>query len=100
MISLDNDSVSVAEYFKQQFPALPCLWVGSRDRSTYIPAEFCSMTSQPLQRMKKLADDTVANMIKQKAVKYKDPFANEFGISVADEVRILMTSPCLTPSSR
>jgi hypothetical protein len=105
MISLDNDSVSVAEYFKQQFPALPCL------------AEFLSMTSQPLQRKKKLADDAESKIIKQKAVKLrkrqakimtkknndkyrKGPFAKEYGISVADEVRIVMTSPRLTPSSR
>jgi eukaryotic translation initiation factor 2C len=118
MISVDSDSVSVAEYFKRQygvalqFPALPCLWVGSRDRSTYIPAEFCSMTSQPLPRKKKLADDAVAKMIKQTAVKplerqakimeglkmnndkyKKDPFAKEFGISVAGEVGIVITSP-------
>ena len=105
--------VSVADYFKQEYgveltlPGLPCIWVGSRDKTTYIPVEFCSMKSQPLPKRKKLEDDAVAKMIKQTAVKplerqakimeglkmnnnsyKKDPFANEFGISVSGEVSL------------
>ena len=56
LITVEGKEVSVAEYFKAQYgvelevPGLPCLWVGSRDRSTFIPAEFCRMLSQPLPR--------------------------------------------------
>ena len=56
MITVEGKEVSVVDYFKAQYgvelevPGLPCLWVGSRDRSTYIPAEFCRMLSQPLPR--------------------------------------------------
>merc|ERR1719228_1238014 len=103
--------ISVADYIKQQYgiqlklPGLPCLWVGSRAKTTFIPVEFCSMKSQPLPKRKKLEDDAVAKMIKQTAVKplerqakimeglkmnndkyRKDPYANEFGISVSGEM--------------
>ena len=68
------------------------------------------MLSQPLPKRKKLEDDAVAKMIKQTAVKplerqakimeglkmnnnsyKKDPFANEFGISVSGEVGPIQT---------
>ena len=115
--------VSVADYFKQQYgvelkwPGLPCLWVGSRDKTTYIPVEFCTMMSQPLPKRKKLEDDAVAKMIKQTAVKplerqakimeglkmnnntyKKDPFANEFGISVSGEVSHFFSFYILVPN--
>jgi len=64
--------------------------------------EHCTMMSQPMPRKKKLQDDAIANMIKQTAIKplerqqkikdglvannnmYKnDPYAREFGISLA-----------------
>ena len=115
--------ISVADYIKQQygiqlkFPKLPCLWVGSRAKTTYIPVEFCTMLSQPLPKRKNLEDDSVAKMIKQTAVKplerqakimeglkmnnnsYKgDPFANEFGISVSGEMTKL-TGRILDPPS-
>ena len=47
---------TVMEYFKTQykkglqFPNMPCLWLGSREKTIYIPVEFCSMTAQPLPR--------------------------------------------------
>merc|ERR1719285_409880 len=65
--------ISVADYIKQQygiqlkFPKLPCLWVGSRAKTTFIPVEFCTMLSQPLPKRKNLEDDSVAKMIKQTA---------------------------------
>ena len=115
--------ISVADYIKQQygiqlkFPKLPCLWVGSRAKTTFIPVEFCTMLSQPLPKRKNLEDDSVAKMIKQTAVKplerqakimeglkmnnnsYKgDPFANEFGISVSGEMTKL-TGRILDPPS-
>jgi len=108
MINVDGEILSVVKYFEKQYgvvvkhPNLPCLWVGARDRSIYIPMEFCSMVSQVLPRRKKLPDEAVANMIKQTAVKplerqkkiiegldrnnahfKNDPFANEFGISIS-----------------
>ena len=123
MINVDGTPVSVADYFKSmygiqlKFPKLPCLWVGSRDKTTYIPMEFCTMISQPMPRKKKLQDDAVANMIKMTAIKplerqqkikdgllannnmYKnDPFAKEFGISLAGTMTKL-TGRVLDPPS-
>ena len=75
MINVEGDPMSVADYFMNQYgialklPNLPCLWVGSRDKSTYIPMEFCTMMSQPMPRRKKLQDDASANIIKQTAIK-------------------------------
>jgi len=123
MINVEGKNVSVAKYFQTQYgaelqyPNLPCLWVGSRDRSTFIPMEFCMMTSQPMPRRKKLPDDAIATMIRQTAVKpldrqkkilegldknnarYKnDPYANEFGISVSGTMTKL-TGRILDPPS-
>ena len=108
MINVEGEMMSVADYFKNQYgvalkcPSLPCLWVGSRDKNTYILMEFCTMVSQPMPRRKRLQDDAIANMIKMTAIKpldrqekikkglmaannmYKtDPYAKEFGISLA-----------------
>lgn len=61
---------SVADYFKDQYkkklkhPKMPCLWLGSREKTIYIPVEFCRMEKQPQPRSKKLPDDAVATMIK------------------------------------
>ena len=110
-IIVDGELLSIVEYFKKQYnlslkyPKLPCLHVGARDKTTYIPMEFCSLLSQPMPRKKKLPDEAVAAMIRQTAVKpldrqrrimeelkrnnsmYKtDPFAREFGINVAGEM--------------
>jgi len=123
MINVEGDIISVADYFKHQYgislklPNLPCLWVGSRDKSTYIPMEFCTMMSQPMPRRKKLQDDAIANMIKQTAIKplerqkkikeglmannnmYKtDPYAKEFGLSLAGTMTKL-TGRILNPPS-
>ena len=123
MIHVDGEPVSVVDYFHNQYgiklryPNLPCLWVGSRDKTTYIPMEFCTMMSQPMPRKKKLQDDAVANMIRQTAIKplerqqkikdgllannqmYKtDPYAKEFGISLAGTMTRL-TGRILDPPS-
>lgn len=123
MIHVDGEPVSVVDYFynqygiKLRYPNLPCLWVGSRDKTTYIPMEFCTMMSQPMPRKKKLQDDAVANMIRQTAIKplerqqkikdglmannqmYKnDPYAKEFGISLAGTMTKL-TGRILDPPS-
>merc|ERR1712142_467774 len=123
MINVDGKNVSVVRYFFTQyrvelrFPNLPCLWVGARDRSTFIPMEFCTMLAQAMPRRKKLPDEAIATMIRQTAVKpldrqkkilesldknnarYKtDPYANEFGISVSGTMSKL-TGRILDPPS-
>ena len=66
--------VTVLQYFKNQykktlqFPNMPCLWLGSREKTIYIPVEFCCMTSQPLPRNKTLQEDATAKMIRGTAV--------------------------------
>jgi len=124
MITVDGVNVSVVKYFLTQYgaelkyPNLPCLWVGARDRSTFIPMEFCSMVAQAMPRRKKLPDEAIATMIRQTAVKpldrqkkilegldknnarYKaDPYANEFGISVSGTMSKLtgriLDPPCI-----
>ena len=43
----------VKEYKEQgrlRYPHLPCLWLGSRNKTIYIPLELCEVASQPLPR--------------------------------------------------
>jgi len=123
VIWVDGEKISIVQYFKKQYnldlkyPNLPCLWVGARDKTTYIPMEFCTLVSQPMPRKKKLQDDAVATMIRQTAIKplerqkkimeglkannemyKKDPYAKEFGISVAGTMTKL-TGRILNPPS-
>jgi len=101
-------NLTVVEYFKKtyrkslEFPNLPCLWLGSKEKTIYIPMEFCSMVAQALPRNKALAEDATAKMIRGTAVNpldrqkkileglranndlfRNDPYAKEFGINVA-----------------
>merc|ERR1719481_2164045 len=103
--------LTVAEYFKSthgvelRYPNMPCLWVGPKQKSIYIPMEFCHMDKQPMPRKKKLPDDAIAKMIRATAVKpmdrqrkiidglkknnemyQDDPYAREFGINVSGEM--------------
>ena len=114
---------TVEEYLKDQYdvvleyPNLPLLWVGSKQKTIYIPMEFCQMVEQPMPRKKKLADDAVAKMIRFTAVKpadrqkkiveslvkcnskYKDdPYCKEFGISVSGEMATLTARILDAPS--
>jgi len=123
LIWVDDERISIVQYFKKQYdldlkyPNLPCLWVGSRDKTTYIPMEFCTLLAQPMPRKKKLNDDAVATMIRQTAIKpldrqkqimeglkannkiYKeDPYAKEFGISISGTMTKL-TGRILDPPS-
>ena len=47
----DGKIVSVQEYFetklkiKLQYPYLPCVWVGSREKKNLVPMEVNSLTS-------------------------------------------------------
>ena len=67
--------VSVEQYFKDtykkklKYPNLPCLWLGSRNKTIYIPLEFCEVRSQPLPRSKPLTDTAQAVMIRNTAMK-------------------------------
>ena len=103
--------ISVQEYFQKtynvslKFPNMPCVWVGSKQKTIFVPMEFCSMDKQPMPIKKKLPDDAIAKMIRATAVKpeerqkkildglmknnamYKDdPYATEFGINVSGEM--------------
>ena len=103
--------ISVQEYFQKtynvslKFPNMPCVWVGAKQKSIFVPMEFCSMEKQPMPLKKKLPDDAIAKMIRATAVNpverqrkiidglqknnamYKDdPFAREFGINVSGEM--------------
>ena len=46
--------ITVQEYFQKQygvvlrFPNMPCLWVGPKQKTIYVPMEFCSMEKQPM----------------------------------------------------
>ena len=57
-IDVDGQLLTVVQYFERQYgislkyPNLPCLWVGAKDRTTYIPMEFCSLVSQPMPRQR------------------------------------------------
>merc|ERR1712240_441974 len=104
-------NLTVAEYFKTthgvelKYPNMPCLWVGPKQKTIYIPMEFCHMDKQPMPRKKKLPDDAIAKMIRATAVKpmdrqkkiidglkknnemyQDDPYAREFGINVSGEM--------------
>ena len=106
--------ITVEQYFlkehsqhikKLQFPHLPCLWLGSRQKTIYIPLEFCEVTSQSLPQTKPLAEKAQATMIRQTAMRpgdrekmilqelrqnnnihKDDPYAKSFKISIADHL--------------
>jgi len=101
--------ISVEKYFKERYkvtlkhPGLPCLWLGSMNKTIYIPMELCMMLAQHMPRHKVLHEDTVRKMIRHTAVSppmerqkkimdelqrnnnmYKnDPYCKEFGINIA-----------------
>ena len=114
---------TVEEYFKDHYdvvllyPNLQLFWVGSKQKTIYIPMEFCEMVEQPMPRKKKLPDDAVAKMIRFTAVKpadrqkkilesvvkcnnkFKDdPYCKDFGISVAGEMATLSARILDAPS--
>lgn len=49
-----------------RYPWLPCLHVGNKDRTIYLPMEFCQIV-QGQKHNKKLSDEQTANMIKETA---------------------------------
>jgi len=99
--------MSVEEYFlttynyKLKYPLLPCIHLGSTEKTFFIPVELCEMKTQPIPQCKKLTDDETAHMIRKTAVTPKerkerienslrnisntfkdDEYAKEFGLSV------------------
>ncbi|OQR70150.1 protein argonaute-2-like [Tropilaelaps mercedesae] len=96
---------TVAKYFldkykmKLRYPHFPCLQVGQEHKHTYLPLEVCNVVAG--QRcIKKLTDLQTSTMIKatarsapdrereinnliRKADFNKDPFVQEFGLSIA-----------------
>eukprot|EP00088_Acartia_fossae_P049385 TRINITY_DN5436_c0_g1_i1.p1 TRINITY_DN5436_c0_g1~~TRINITY_DN5436_c0_g1_i1.p1 ORF type:complete len:857 (-),score=211.64 TRINITY_DN5436_c0_g1_i1:190-2724(-) len=118
---ISDETMTVEQFFRNKYstvlkyPNLPCLWVGARDKSIYVPMEFCTMLPQQMPRSKKLNDQATANMIKGTAVKpherrkriidgmkestnfYKnDEHAKEFGISL-DSKMLQVTGRLLNP---
>lgn len=102
---------TVAKYFydkykmKLRYPHLPCLQVGQEHKHTYLPLEVCNIVAG--QRcIKKLTDTQTSTMIKatarsapdrereinnlvKKADFNSDPYAQEFGISINDEMTLV-----------
>ncbi|XP_043230773.1 protein argonaute-2-like [Amphibalanus amphitrite] len=83
-----------------QYPNLPCLWVGSKNKKIYIPAEVCTVVKGQVNNHK-LSPDQVSTMIKTTAAPAdvrlnrirefvrqadfnRDPHNREFGLQVAD----------------
>ena len=114
---------TVKQYFKEQYnvslkhPNLPCLWLGSTNKTIFIPLEFCTVMSQILPTNKSLPDKSNADMIKKTAITpfnrqkkilddlkanndmYKnDKFAAEFNISMSGSL-IQLTGRILNPPS-
>ena len=114
---------TVEQYFKDEhkvkltYPHLPCLWLGARSKTIYIPMEFCEVKSQHLPIHKALPDKAQADMIRNTAMSpgerekkitenlkknnsmYKnDPFAKAFNISIADNL-VSLTGRVLPPPS-
>ena len=117
--------ITVEKYFMKEYkeqgrlryPHLPCLWLGSRNKTIYIPLELCEVASQPLPRSKQLPDQAQAAMIRSTAVRpgdrermileelrrnnnihKDDPFAKKFNLSIADNL-VTLTGRILTPPS-
>ena len=73
---IPNLKISVADYFKNKhevelkYPNIPCLWVGPKQKTIYIPMEFCHMDKQPMPR--NLPDDAIAKMVRATADKPMD----------------------------
>jgi len=103
----EGESMSVEDYFviaydyELKYPNLPCIHLGSVQKTFYIPVELCEMKNQPLPQCKKLGDEDTAQMIRKTAVTPKerkerienslrnisntfksDEYAKEFGLSV------------------
>ncbi|XP_067318615.1 protein argonaute-1-like isoform X3 [Anolis sagrei] len=103
---------TVTQYFKQKYnlqlkyPHLPCLQVGQEQKHTYLPLEVCNIVAG--QRcIKKLTDNQTSTMIKatarsapdrqeeisrlMKNASYNlDPYIQEFGIKVKDDMTEVM----------
>lgn len=99
---------AVARYFQEKhnrtliYPFLPCLQVGQEQKHTYLPIEVCNIV-QGQRCIKKLTDSQTSTMIKatarsapdrereiaslvRKAQFNNDPYVQEFGIKVIDEM--------------
>ena len=69
MFETENGKVSVAQYFEQKYdkklkePALPCLVVGSKEKSVYLPIECCMIPSGQ-RYIRKLNEEQTSDMIK------------------------------------
>ncbi|XP_063975958.1 protein argonaute-2-like [Diachasmimorpha longicaudata] len=55
-----------AKGYHIQYPDIPCLWVGSKNKHTMVPAELCTITSG-LVTNKKLDENQTRTMIRETA---------------------------------
>ncbi|XP_014218616.1 protein argonaute-4 isoform X2 [Copidosoma floridanum] len=68
----DGNKITVERYYamekkyKIQYPTLPCLWVGSRDKLIYVPPEICTIVAGQATQ-KKLDETQTSNMIRAAA---------------------------------
>ena len=111
-VKLDSgEECTVEKYFKDKyryqlkFPDYPCIHVGKKDDSIYLPIELCRMKKQFLPLSKCLDDNQSQRMIKAAAKLPKerrefiernlrhlsnhyesDPYANDFGLKVSGEM--------------
>lgn len=89
--------ISVAEYFQKQYdirlryPELPCVQVGSAQRSVYLPIECCDLISGQ-RYIKKLNEEQTAAMIR---VTCQRPDARHNRISKAPKELGLPSNPVL-----
>ncbi|XP_053593614.1 protein argonaute-2 [Microplitis demolitor] len=105
VFTLDNgQQCTVANYFsgskqyRLQYPKLPCLWVGSRQKHVLLPPELCTIAAGTVTN-RKLNDEQTRRMIKEAAkpaperkariedalhsINFNaDPTMQEFGISL------------------
>ncbi|XP_059352742.1 protein argonaute-2-like [Daphnia carinata] len=115
----DGQQVTVQQYFekklnmKLQYPYLPCVWVGSREKKNLVPMELCSIAEGQEYR-RKLSDFQTSAMIKVAATPAdvrkqkildsvrsmqfdRDPYAQNFGISVDSQMAKIQGRVLPTP---
>ncbi|CAG0885094.1 unnamed protein product [Darwinula stevensoni] len=108
VFNCDGKPMTVAEFWRStygqglKYPNLPCVWVGSKKKTIYIPVEVCNVVRG--QQARKLDEEQAAAMIKhtakppaerrmivERSMRQSGIQGNEhleyFGISVADQLQ-------------
>uniref|UniRef100_A0A0P5QUR0 Argonaute-2 n=1 Tax=Daphnia magna TaxID=35525 RepID=A0A0P5QUR0_9CRUS len=115
----DGQQVTVQQYFerklnmKLQYPHLPCVWVGSREKRNLVPMELC-LIAEGQEYRRKLTDFQTSAMIKVAATPAdvrkkkildsvrsmefdRDQYAQHFGISVDSQMAKIQGRVLPTP---